>query len=259
MKQSGYNECPTERMPCDVPVVNLPVYSRSSEPVRFERDCDAVLVPQGEAVTLPAGSVGYITQALGGSWTVFVEGNLMRIAGKDADAIGKEPPTPIELPEGASDDEVEKLVWSQLRTCFDPEIPINVVDLGLVYEATVARDGRDPGRRCAQQAGDDPHRGRGRCRTCLRSAVEPQYDVRGRQTRNRHVLIRRLRTIASGPHVKFPWIATRRIRVRQRTNVLPERIHNRPAFWCRRLSSAAAFLATRSLSSQRLTSCVPDD
>jgi probable FeS assembly SUF system protein SufT len=121
------------------------VYSRSSEPVRFERDCDAVLVPQGEAVTLPAGSVGYITQALGGSWTVFVEGNLMRIAGKDADAIGKEPPAPIELPEGASDDEVEKLVWSQLRTCFDPEIPINIVDLGLVYEASVIR--REDGER----------------------------------------------------------------------------------------------------------------
>jgi probable FeS assembly SUF system protein SufT len=115
------------------------VYSRSSEPVRFERDCAAVLVPQGEAVTLPAGSVGYITQALGGSWTVFVEGNLMRIAGRDADAIGKESPAAIELPDGASDEEVEKLVWSQLRTCFDPEIPINIVDLGLVYEATVAR------------------------------------------------------------------------------------------------------------------------
>lgn len=121
------------------------VYSRSSEPVRFERDCDAVLVPQGEAVTMPAGSVGYITQALGGSWTVFVEGNLMRIAGKDADAIGKEPPAPIELPEGASDDEVEKLVWAQLRTCFDPEIPINIVDLGLVYEAAVVR--REDGER----------------------------------------------------------------------------------------------------------------
>jgi probable FeS assembly SUF system protein SufT len=115
------------------------VYSRSSEPVRFERDCEAVLVPQGEVVTLPAGTVGYITQALGGSWTVFVEGNLMRIAGKDADAIGKEPPPPIELPEGASDDEVEKLVWTQLRTCFDPEIPINIVDLGLVYEVAVRR------------------------------------------------------------------------------------------------------------------------
>ncbi len=115
------------------------VYSRSSEPVRFERDCDAVLVPQGEAVTLPAGSMGYITQALGGSWTVFVEGNLLRIAGKDADAIGKDPPAPIDLPEGASDDEVETLVWSLLRTCFDPEIPINIVDLGLVYEASVVR------------------------------------------------------------------------------------------------------------------------
>ncbi|MFZ5635765.1 MAG: putative Fe-S cluster assembly protein SufT [Pseudomonadota bacterium] len=122
------------------------MYSRSSEPVRFERDCDAVLVPQGESVTLPAGSVGYITQALGGSWTVFVEGNLMRISGKDADAIGKEPPPPIELPEGASDEEVEKLVWAQLRTCFDPEIPINIVDLGLVYEAAVVR-GEDGQRR----------------------------------------------------------------------------------------------------------------
>ena len=66
------------------------MYSRSSEPVRFERDCTAVMVPQGETVTLPAGSIGYITQALGGSWTVFVEGNLFRIAGKDADAIDKE-------------------------------------------------------------------------------------------------------------------------------------------------------------------------
>ncbi|MFZ5655706.1 MAG: putative Fe-S cluster assembly protein SufT [Pseudomonadota bacterium] len=113
------------------------MYSRSSEPVRFERDCAAVLVPQGEAVTLPAGSVGYITQALGGSFTVFVEGNLFRIAGRDADAIGKEPPAPLELPQGADDEAVEKLVWQQLRTCFDPEIPINVVELGLVYEVRV--------------------------------------------------------------------------------------------------------------------------
>jgi probable FeS assembly SUF system protein SufT len=121
------------------------MYSRSSEPVRFERDCEVVLVPQGEQVTLPAGSIGYVTQALGGSYTVFVEGNLFRVAGKDADAIGKEPPAPLELPAGATDDEVEKLVWRQLRTCFDPEIPINVVDLGLVYEATVRM--RDDGQR----------------------------------------------------------------------------------------------------------------
>ena len=114
------------------------MYSRSSEPVRFERDCPAVLVPQGDAVTLPAGTAGYITQALGGSYTVFVEGNLFRIAGQDADAIGKEPAEPLELPGDATDDAVEELVWRQLRTCFDPEIPINIVDLGLVYEASIA-------------------------------------------------------------------------------------------------------------------------
>ena len=111
------------------------MYSRSSEPVRFERDCAAVLVPQGDEVTLPAGTVGYITQALGGSWTVFVEGNLMRIAGKDGDAIGKPPVEPLSLPEGATDADVERVVWEQLRTCFDPEIPVNIVDLGLVYVA----------------------------------------------------------------------------------------------------------------------------
>jgi probable FeS assembly SUF system protein SufT len=121
------------------------MYSRNSEPVRFERDCAAVLVPQGEVVNLPAGSVGYITQSLGGSYTVFVEGNLFRIAGSDADAIGKDPPKPLELPAGASDEVVEQLVWKQLRTCFDPEIPINVVDLGLVYEAVVSR--REDGER----------------------------------------------------------------------------------------------------------------
>ncbi|TWI14033.1 putative Fe-S cluster assembly protein SufT [Aerolutibacter ruishenii] len=113
------------------------MYSRSSEPVRFERDCDVVMVPQGDQVTLPAGSVGYITQSLGGSYTVFVEGNLFRVAGGDADAIGKEPVPPLELPEGADDEAVEQMVWNQLRTCFDPEIPINIVDLGLVYEASV--------------------------------------------------------------------------------------------------------------------------
>jgi probable FeS assembly SUF system protein SufT len=120
------------------------MFSRSSEPVRFERNCDAVLVPQGEQVRLPAGSVGYITQALGGSFTVYVEGNLFRIRGGDADAIGKTPLPVPELPAGASDDDVEKLAWQQLRTCFDPEIPVNIVDLGLVYgcEIKPASDGR---------------------------------------------------------------------------------------------------------------------
>ena len=121
------------------------MYSRSSEPVQFERDCAAVLVPQGDSVTLPAGSYGYITQALGGSYTVFVEGNLFRIAGQDGDAIGKEPEASLSLPENASDEEVEQLVWRQLRTCFDPEIPFNIVDLGLVYEANLGH--REDGQR----------------------------------------------------------------------------------------------------------------
>jgi probable FeS assembly SUF system protein SufT len=115
------------------------MYNRSSEPFKLERDCAAVLVPHGDKVTLPAGSIGYISQALGGSYTVYVEGNLFRIAGSDADALGKEPVAPPQLPPDASDEDVEKLVWRQLRTCFDPEIPINVVDLGLVYDCDIER------------------------------------------------------------------------------------------------------------------------
>ncbi len=114
-------------------------YSQTSEPIVFERDCAAVMVPQGQAVTLPAGQSGYITQALGGSFTVFVDGNLFRIDGADADALGKETPMPLTLDEGAGDEEVEKLVWQQLRTCYDPEIPVNIVDLGLVYECTIEK------------------------------------------------------------------------------------------------------------------------
>ncbi|KGI77198.1 putative Fe-S cluster assembly protein SufT [Oleiagrimonas soli] len=118
-------------------------FSLSSEPFTLQRDCDAVMVPVGEAVVLPAGQIGYITQALGGSFTVYVEGNLFRIAGQNADALGKEPPAPIELADDASDEDVEKLVWSQLRTCFDPEIPVNIVELGLVYDVSLepAEDG----------------------------------------------------------------------------------------------------------------------
>lgn len=116
-------------------------YSNTSEPFTLQRDCPAVLVPMGDEVTLPAGQNGYITQALGGSFTVYVEGNLFRIAGADADALDKAPPALPELPEGADDGEVEQVLWQQLRTCFDPEIPVNIVDLGLVYECNLLNRG----------------------------------------------------------------------------------------------------------------------
>jgi len=114
-------------------------FSQTSEPIRFERDCEAVMVPSGDLVNMPAGQVGYITQALGGSFTVFVEGNLFRIKNQDADALGKDP---MELPlltAAASDEEVETAVWEQMRTCFDPEIPVNIVELGLVYSCDIEK------------------------------------------------------------------------------------------------------------------------
>jgi len=113
------------------------MFSAQSEPVTLERDCPAIRIPDGERVTLPVGCHGYITQALGGSFTVFVDGNLFLIAGGDADAMGKEPLPQPELPENASDQDVEDVVWKQLKTCFDPEIPVNIVDLGLVYRCDV--------------------------------------------------------------------------------------------------------------------------
>ncbi len=120
-------------------------FSLNSEPFTLDRDCEAVMVPQGESVTLPAGQSGYITQALGGSFTVYVEGNLFRIAGNNADALGKPEPPPLELPENASDEDVEVLIWQQLRTVFDPEIPVNVVELGLVYDVSIEH--QDDGQR----------------------------------------------------------------------------------------------------------------
>lgn len=109
------------------------MYYGHNEPVMFSRDCDAVIIPSGDEVILPEGVSGFLTQSLGGSFTIYIEGNLFRIAGVDADAIGKEPIVPPEVPPNATEEELEAVIWNQLRTCFDPEIPINVVDLGLIY------------------------------------------------------------------------------------------------------------------------------
>ena len=116
------------------------MFSQTSQPCQFERDCAVVMIPSGDEVTLPVGTIGYITQSLGGSFTVFVDGNLFRVAGIDADAIGKEPVLPPSLPEDATIDDVEKLVWSQIKTCYDPEIPVNVVELGLIYRCDLDTD-----------------------------------------------------------------------------------------------------------------------
>ncbi len=115
------------------------MFSNSYTPVKFERDCHAVMVPEGAEVELPTGTTGYITQSLGGSFTVYVDGRLFRLAGEDADAIGREPPPRPSLPDDATDQDVEDLIWAQLKTIYDPEIPINVVDLGLIYECTLDR------------------------------------------------------------------------------------------------------------------------
>jgi probable FeS assembly SUF system protein SufT len=112
--------------------------SHENEPFVVNREVRAVLVPAGAEVKLRPGQAGYITQALGGSFTVYVEGNLFRIAGEDAEAIGKESIKPPELPPNATEEDVRKLAWDQMRTCYDPEIPINIVDLGLVYECEVS-------------------------------------------------------------------------------------------------------------------------
>jgi probable FeS assembly SUF system protein SufT len=114
------------------------VYSRDNEPITIHHDVEAVMVPAGVAVTLRAGKTGFITQALGGSFTVYVEGNLFRIAGSNADAIGKEVSLPLELPPNATDDDVKQLAWEQMKLCFDPEIPVNIVELGLIYECEVS-------------------------------------------------------------------------------------------------------------------------
>jgi probable FeS assembly SUF system protein SufT len=108
-----------------------------NEPVVLSRDVGAVIVPAGTPVTLKAGLAGYITQALGGSFTLYIEGNLYRIPGEQADAIGKEPIRAPELPPGATEDDVRDLAWAQMRQCYDPEIPVNIVDLGLVYACAV--------------------------------------------------------------------------------------------------------------------------
>jgi probable FeS assembly SUF system protein SufT len=111
--------------------------AHSHESFVIQREVDAVMVPSGHAIKLQPGLAGFISQALGGSFTLYIEGNLYRLAGSDADAIGKDPLVTPELPPNATEDDVKKLAWQQMKTCYDPEIPINIVDLGLIYDCNV--------------------------------------------------------------------------------------------------------------------------
>jgi probable FeS assembly SUF system protein SufT len=108
------------------------------ERVELLRECNAIQVPLGSPVALEKGLEVMITQSLGGSFTVQVPayGGLYRIAGKDADALGKKPEDAVS--EVAASGDLEAMVWEQLKTCYDPEIPVNIVDLGLVYGMEIA-------------------------------------------------------------------------------------------------------------------------
>ena len=116
------------------------MHGYGGQPVRFERDSDVIMIPAGDEVTIPVGTVGYLTQSLGGSFTIYIEGNLFRLAGEDADAIGREPLPQPTLPENATDEDVEALIWQQMKTCYDPEIPVDVVELGLIYRCEMSRN-----------------------------------------------------------------------------------------------------------------------
>jgi len=99
----------------------------------LSRDLEVAAIPYGDKLTLTAGTTVYITQALGGSITVMTDrGYMVRVEGKDADAIGEEPAKPVTEADLAGKT-LEQLAWDQLKTCYDPEIPVNIVDLGLVY------------------------------------------------------------------------------------------------------------------------------
>ena len=111
-----------------------------SEPLKLKRDCEVIEIPGGSHSTLPAGTVVRVMQTLGGNYTLTNSiGAMYRIDGKDADALGLSNPPVQQAPIGLQGPFNEKMVWDQLRTVFDPEIPVNIVDLGLIYSCEITK------------------------------------------------------------------------------------------------------------------------
>ena len=111
------------------------MHSNTQEPVTLSRTCEAIEIPSGRKIELFKGTHLTILQSLGGAYTVVTDqGAMASIAGRDADAIGKPVPPQPKVEGELTDESIEKMVWDQLKTCYDPEIPHNIVDLGLVYE-----------------------------------------------------------------------------------------------------------------------------
>ena len=119
------------------------MYGSENESVKFTRDVEVIQVPNGDKMVVHEGDSGLITQSLGDTYTIITNnGFMVRLAHKDADAIGKEEEAARAREkaavEVASREEMEEAVWEQLRSCYDPEIPVNIADLGLIYRCDVA-------------------------------------------------------------------------------------------------------------------------
>jgi probable FeS assembly SUF system protein SufT len=114
----------------------------SSELIRLSRPCEAIEIPSGAPAVLPMGALVRVTQFLGNSYTVTTDrGYMYRIEGKNADALGLSNPGSTPAPAAAAGTFQEQMVWDELKTVYDPEIPVNIVDLGLVYSCAIS----DPG------------------------------------------------------------------------------------------------------------------